>query len=235
MGTLDAGYCVYDVLEAESVAGGLELCRSTSVIDAILLDYRLPDGDGLAFLTALDAQSNGSSPPVVMVTGMGDQRIAVRAMKLGAEDYLVKCDLTPALLQSTMRMAIENARLRLQLQQSQDRLRISIDTMLDCFGTYTAIRDATGQIIDFRFDYLNAAALESNGMTVADMAKGLCEMIPAIRECGLFEANCRVVETGIPLCREETIYRDVLGTQQIDRIYDVRINKLDPTFRTSEK
>ena len=221
--------CVYQMLEAESVAAGLELC-CTSSIDAILLDYALPDGDGLAFLAALNAQSNGSSPPVVMLTGMGDQRIAVRAMKLGAADYLVKGDLTPELLQSTMRSAIENTRLRLQLQQCHDRLRISIDTMLDCFGTYTAIRDAAGQIIDFQVDYLNAAALESNGLTAADIGSGICEVTPAMRERGLFEDYCRVVETGIPLSREETIDRDVFGTQQIDRIYDVRINKLDDGF-----
>jgi DNA-binding response OmpR family regulator len=115
--------CIYHVLEAESVAGGLELCRTRS-IDAILLDYGLPDGDGLAFLAALDTQSNGSSLPVVMVTGIGNESIAVRAMKLGAEDYLVKCDLTPALLQSRMRSAIENTRLRLQLQQSQEQAKL---------------------------------------------------------------------------------------------------------------
>jgi len=221
--------CVYQMLEAESVAAGLELCR-TSLIDAILLDYALPDGDGLEFLTALDAHSNGSSPPVVMLTGMGDERIAVRAMKLGAVDYLAKRDLTPELLQSTLRSAIENTRLRLQLQQSHDRLRISIDTMLDCFGTYTATRDAAGQIIDFQVDYLNPAALESNGMTAADMGRGICEVIPTMRQRELFEDYCRVVETGIPLSREETIYRDVFGTITIDRIYDVRMNKLDDGF-----
>ena len=94
-----------------------------SAIDAVLLDYLLPDGDGLAFLEALNTQSNGSSPPVVIVTGIDDPRIVVRAMKLGAADYLVKGDLTSELLQSTIRSAIENTRLRLQLQQSQDRLQ----------------------------------------------------------------------------------------------------------------
>jgi DNA-binding response OmpR family regulator len=122
--------CVYQLLEAESVEAGLALCRvstgeaaPTSVIDAILLDYALPDGDGLAFLAELDTQSNGNSPPVVMLTGVGNQEVAVRAMKLGAEDYLVKCDLTPQLLQSKIRSAIENTRLRRQLQQAQDRLQ----------------------------------------------------------------------------------------------------------------
>lgn len=116
--------CDYRLLEAESVAEGLKLCRSQS-IDAVLLDYVLPDGDGLEFLEELSVQSNGSSPPVVMMTGRGDENIAVRALKLGAEDYLVKRDFTPQLLQLTMRNAIENARLRLQLRQSQERLQVS--------------------------------------------------------------------------------------------------------------
>ena len=232
----DASY-TYHLLEAESVAGGLTLCRTKS-IDAILLDYALPDGDGLAFLTALNAQSNGISPPVVIVTGIGDQRTAVKAMKLGAEDYLVKSDLTPELLRSTMRGAIlqgrgyanENARSRLQFQQCDERLRISLVTMLDCYGTYTAIRDARGAITDFRVDYLNAAAIESNRMAAADMGRGICEVTPVILELGLFAEYCRVVETGIPLCREETIYEDALGTQQIAKVYDVQVNKLDDGF-----
>jgi PAS domain S-box-containing protein len=221
--------CVYELLEAESIAMGLALCRTRS-IDAILLDYLLPDGNGLDFLERLSAQSEGSNPPVVVISGYGNERIAVRAIKLGAEDYLAKIDLTPQLLQSTMRSAIENTRLRLQLQQSQDRLRISIDTMLDCFGTYTAIRDAAGQIIDFRFDYLNAAALESNQMTAADIGRGLCEVFPAVRETGLFERYCQVVATGVPLVLEELIYTDVFGTQQLTKVYDVRINKLADGF-----
>jgi PAS domain S-box-containing protein len=116
--------CEYRLLEAESMAEGLELCRMQS-IDAVLLDYVLPDGDGLAFLEELSVQSNGSTPPVVMMTGHGNENIAVRAMKLGAEDYLVKRDFTPELLQLTMRNAIDNARLRLQLRQSEDRLQAS--------------------------------------------------------------------------------------------------------------
>jgi DNA-binding response OmpR family regulator len=146
--------CLYELLEAESVAGGLELCQTRS-IDAILLDYLLPDGDGLDFLAELSMQSNGRMPPVVMMTGQGDENTAVRAIKLGAEDYLVKRDLTPELLQLKVRKSIENARLRQQQQQKQ-RLLTSVENMLDCFGIYSAIRDASGRILDFRFDYLSS-------------------------------------------------------------------------------
>jgi PAS domain S-box-containing protein len=116
--------CDYELLEAETVVDGLEFCltrcsrgEATPTIDAILLDYQLPDGNGIKFLTALAAQSNDKLPPVVMLTGQGDENIAVRAMKLGAQDYLVKSNLTPELLQSSIRNAISSDRFRQQLAQ----------------------------------------------------------------------------------------------------------------------
>ncbi|MBD1845588.1 response regulator [Cyanobacteria bacterium FACHB-63] len=227
----DSG-CVYHLLEADSIEAGLEVCR-TEAIDAILLDYLLPDGDGLEFLQALRAQSNGEFPPVIMVTGEGNEQIAVQALKLGAEDYLVKRHLTPELVQRTMRNAIENAQLRLQLQQSRDRFRVSIETTLDCLGICSAMRDQSGQIIDFRIEYLNAAAMSDTQLTSADLGKGLCEVFPAHRETGMFEAYCEVIEAGKPLLRESLIYSDEFGGQHLSRAYDIRANKLDDGFVVS--
>jgi PAS domain S-box-containing protein len=225
--------CNYQVLEAESVAEGLELCRTRS-IDAILLDYSLPDGDGLEFLATLAAQSSDRHlPSVVMMTGHGNETIAVRAMKLGAHDYLAKHKFTPELLRSTVHSAIENARLRLQLRQREERFRASVENMLECFGLYSALRDGSGQIYDFRFDYLNAAALESNQMTSADLDRGLCDVFPAIRQTGLFAEYCQVVETGTPLVKEDLVYSDVFGGQRLTRAYNIQIGKLDDGFVAS--
>jgi PAS domain S-box-containing protein len=110
----------YHLLEVESVAEGLELCQ-TKKIDAVLLDYLLPDADGLEFLGKLADRADLDPPAVVMLTGQGSESIAVRAIKLGAQDYLVKDDLTPELLQLTVRKAIENHRLQRQLQQYKER------------------------------------------------------------------------------------------------------------------
>jgi PAS domain S-box-containing protein len=224
--------CDYQVLEAESVSAGLELCRTRS-IDAILLDYALPDGDGLEFLETLAVQSDRHSPSVVMLTGHGNESVAVQAMKLGAQDYLAKHKFTPELLRSTIRSASENARLRLQLQQREDRFQASVANMLECFGLYSAIRDRSGQICDFRFDYLNAAALQSNNMTTADLARGLCDVFPAIRQTGLFADYCQVVETGTPLVKEDLTYSDVFGGKRLTRAYNIQIGKLDDGFVAS--
>lgn len=56
--------------------------------DALMLDYPLPDMDGLDVLRKL--VQKGSLLPVVMVTGMGDEEAAAAAIKLGAFDYVVK-------------------------------------------------------------------------------------------------------------------------------------------------
>ena len=224
--------CVYDLLEVESVAAGLALCQTRS-IDAVLLDYRLPDGNGLDFLEQLSVQSNGSSPPVVMISGQGNEKIAVRAIKLGAEDYLIKSDLTTELLLATLRSAIENTRLQRQLRQCEDRFQTSVENMLDCFGIYSAIRDGAGQIVDFRLDYLNAAAMQSNRMADADMGKTLCEVLPAHRETGLLAEYAQVVETGIPLLKDDLVYTDVFGGKLLTNAYNVQIAKLDDGIMAS--
>jgi PAS domain S-box-containing protein len=227
-----SGNPIYRLLEAETAKNGLELCR-TQQIDAILLDYLLPDATGIQFLTALQVQSNGNSPPVVMVTGEGDEMIAVQALKLGAEDYLVKRCLTPERLQSALRSALENARLRLQLRHQEERFRVSVENMLDCFGLFSAIRDEAGQIIDFQIDYLNKAACENNQMTAQEqLGKRLCELLPAHRE-GLFDEYCQVVEGGEPLLKESLVYADDYAGQQLIRAFDIHATQLGDGFVAS--
>ena len=88
----------YTFLEATLAGQGLELCYKHQP-DAVLLDYRLPDLDGLEFLARLQSFTQQSCLPVIMVTGHGNQAIAVQAMKAGAQDYLVKEQITPEELQ----------------------------------------------------------------------------------------------------------------------------------------
>ena len=58
--------------------------------DCVLLDYHLPDLNGLEFLAALADDTGDISIPVMMLTGTDNATIAVEAMKRGARDYLIK-------------------------------------------------------------------------------------------------------------------------------------------------
>ncbi len=95
----DAKDIQWSVLESETGKDGIELCK-TEQPDCILLDYILPDIDGLEFLSQL--KSMQLNPAVIMLTGQGDETVAVLAMKDGAQDYLVKDRLTPATLKSAI-------------------------------------------------------------------------------------------------------------------------------------
>jgi PAS domain S-box-containing protein len=72
----------------ESLQGALRLLESEPDIDVVLTDLRLPDGSGLDLLMKI--RERQAPPAVILVTGQGDQEIAVTALKAGAADYLVK-------------------------------------------------------------------------------------------------------------------------------------------------
>ena len=62
--------------------------------------------------------------PTVLVTGQGSESIAVRLLKAGAEDYLIKGGLTAVDMQAAIADAIDKTELRLRLRQSQERERL---------------------------------------------------------------------------------------------------------------
>lgn len=113
----------YQFLEAESGAEGLALAQQRHP-DCVLVDYQLPDTDGLEFVADYKRCLGDSHPPVVMLTGQGDESIAVQAIKLGAQDYLVKGKTTAQGLQIVVRNAIEKSHLHQQLERSLAQLRL---------------------------------------------------------------------------------------------------------------
>lgn len=109
----------YQFIEAGSAEVGLALCQAQHC-DAILLDFQLPDMTGLEFLDELKQQSD-TPLPVIMLTGQGDERVAVQAMKRGVQDYLVKQDLEPDVLQLTVRNVIQRSHGHHQFSQHQEQ------------------------------------------------------------------------------------------------------------------
>jgi signal transduction histidine kinase len=94
--------------EAETGREGLQLAH-TQKPDCILLDYHLPDLNGLEFLAELRNDLGEIPVPVMMLTGADTASVAVEAMKRGAQDYLVKdvnrqyLELLPAVIQRVLR------------------------------------------------------------------------------------------------------------------------------------
>jgi signal transduction histidine kinase len=103
----------YVLVEADTGAGGLERYRAARP-DLVLLDFHLPDMEGLDVLQAL-----GTRPlpvPVVMLTGQDDGEVAVAALNGGAQDYVLKGTMTAHGVERVLANAIEKHAIELELE-----------------------------------------------------------------------------------------------------------------------
>ncbi len=89
--------------------------------DVVISDYLLPGMNGIEFLKSLNREKRDI--PVIMITGQGDENLAIQAMKLGAWDYLVKSGDFFTLIPSVIGKVVREWKLKESLQGSQRRFR----------------------------------------------------------------------------------------------------------------
>ncbi|MDZ7970098.1 MAG: response regulator [Nostoc sp. DedSLP03] len=97
---------------------------TNETFDVILLDLSLPDSQGLQ--TFVIAHNQAKATPIIVLTGINDETLATSAMQQGAQDYLVKGQVTGDLLVRSMRYAIERQRADNALRQSEERFRVAL-------------------------------------------------------------------------------------------------------------
>ena len=114
----------YVIHEATSGEQGLALCRDVRP-DCILLDYYLPDMDGREWL-ATYAREPGrrSAMPVAMLTGRDDDDLAIGALEMGAQDYLVKDGISAHGLTRAIENAVEKYRIRRELEEQRAAIEL---------------------------------------------------------------------------------------------------------------
>jgi len=89
-------------------------------IALVLLDLGLPDSQGLE--TLMSPLLASPAVPVIALTGLDDDDLALAAVQLGAQDYLVKSTVTPEILRRTVRHAIERKRSEEAMKEQLDEL-----------------------------------------------------------------------------------------------------------------
>ena len=109
--------------------------------DLYLLDYRLGGRTGLELLR--ESQAFIARPPIILLTGQGDQEIDIEAMKAGAADYLVKGHLTADGLERAIRYAIENKRTQETLRRERD----FVSRVMETSPAGIVVTDHAGKII----------------------------------------------------------------------------------------
>jgi len=139
--------------EAETGSAGLQLAHAQKM-DCVLLDYNLPDMNGLEFLVALKSDMGEITVPVIMLTGANNASVAVEAMKRGAQDYLVKdvnrqyLELLPTVIQHLLRerqALTEKVQMESRLAQAETKYRFLVEQIPAI--TYTAALDAPGKLL----------------------------------------------------------------------------------------
>ena len=121
-------FAEYHTVEVESGEEGLEILTLMQP-DLILLDYLLPDCNGLEFIEELKVQ-NDRLPPIIMLTGQGSEAIAVEVMKSGVKDYLVKGQLTSKSLTASVKNVLQQNHLQTLLNKSFQQQQIIAEIAL---------------------------------------------------------------------------------------------------------
>ncbi|WP_435627089.1 PAS domain S-box protein [Candidatus Ferrigenium straubiae] len=151
------------------------ICMADHRPDVILLDYNLPDLDGLSLVKVL-AGCSGPPAPLIMLTGEGSESVAVEVMKLGASDYLVKdtagqyLRLLPGVIERVMASHAQreqNRRLMQETERLLHRNRILMQNSAD--GIH--VMDGQGNIVEANDAFcrmLGYSQEEAAGLNVAD-------------------------------------------------------------------
>ncbi|MBI3299592.1 MAG: hybrid sensor histidine kinase/response regulator [Elusimicrobia bacterium] len=111
----------FELERAENLAAGLAVLEEGRT-DAVLLDFMLPDSRGLDSVCRVHARF--PDVPLVVLTGLQDERLGLEAVTQGAQDYLVKGTVEPHALQRTLCFAVERRRMQQLKAEIKERRRM---------------------------------------------------------------------------------------------------------------
>lgn len=120
----DAGALDWELAWAGSLEQGIEHLQSHEV-DLVLLDLGLPGSTGLETMQRLQA-CRTRVPALVVLSGLNDEAVAMRAVQAGAQDYLVKGQVDTGMLVRSIRYAIERSQAEAALRQAHDMLEARV-------------------------------------------------------------------------------------------------------------
>src|SRR6185312_14469890 len=152
------------VEEASSASEALHHVRPDAY-DCILLDYYLPGEDGISVLYSLQRLAN--QIPVVVLTGQGDEDLAVEFMKAGAGDYLPKSSLAPERLVASIRHAMQMTKVSAAKRRAEDELRqqeAQFRILANAMPQLSWMADAEGSL-----QWCNRRWYEYTGTTLEDV------------------------------------------------------------------
>jgi PAS domain S-box-containing protein len=120
----------YVIEWGNTLSSGIEKL-SLSHFHVLLLDLNLPDSKGVE--TVLTVRNVAPDLPVIVLTSQDDEESAITALKSGAQDYLIKGKIDRALLERSIRYAIERQQTAIHLKSQNDFLMSTIESLTHPF------------------------------------------------------------------------------------------------------
>jgi len=173
----------YDIVEADSCAAAEAVFKEAHP-DAVVLDYGLPDGNALDLLPRLKAID--PDLPVVILTGQGTIDLAVRAIKEGADHFLVKPVELPALLVLLQRLVERERAHRRDLADEARRGRGAVDPFASSSPTMRRLADQALKMAEAESPVL---ILGETGAGKGVIARWLHQHSPRAKEA-FVDLNC---------------------------------------------
>jgi PAS domain S-box-containing protein len=125
----------FQIVHADRLGRAIEILAEAR-FDAVLLDLSLPDGHGMDTLIRMCPAANGI--PIVVLTSIEDEELGMQLIQAGAQDYLVKGQVTGPLLMRSLRYAAERNRMETALRDSEERFRNLVEGARDVIFTLSS-------------------------------------------------------------------------------------------------
>ncbi len=134
----------FELVHVDRFSEALRLLKQ-GLFDLVLLDLMLPDSSGVESVTRV--KEVAPSLPIVVMSGLDDEAVAIKTMRCGAQDYLIKGQVDTAMLARALRYAIERKKIEAQIQQLRDReavlreINVALTSTLDLNSVLNVLLD----------------------------------------------------------------------------------------------
>jgi PAS domain S-box-containing protein len=184
----------YSVEHVQYQVQGLDLLQDRS-FDVILLDLGLPDSQGLETVVALRDQEKQT--PIIVLTALEDEELALKTLEMGVQDYLFKSEITSSMLKRSIGYAIQRKRAVEQLRDTEQRFAAFMLNL----PAAAWMKDSQG-----RYVYANAEAERVFSMPLtALLGKTDDEIFPPITARQFRENDQRALAEGVTIQTTEVL------------------------------
>ena len=205
----DAGADDIEIVHVDRHADGIRLLREQS-FDAVLLDLSLPDSDGIEGVEAV--LRTAGTAPVLVLTGLQDDSVAKEAIRLGAQDYLVKSPRVYGAVPRVLRYTLERSRsaqaANLRTEQARRSAEMLLSKVISIVNAGLAITDPLG-----KFLVVNPALAELWGGTSAELlGRPWVDILAEEHREGEYQAYCKAMASDIPYERGRALLQCADGS-----------------------